>query len=135
MTTYYQGYEGTVKFVSTGNVPVSVTAVTAWSIDITKQILERTAQGDTAQKNVGGLVSAQGSIDLLYDGNNNALIEAINTSADSGTALFELYLIQASNKKIVFNGIISGASYGASRDDVITISCSFVSTGTITLEI
>jgi len=135
MTTYYQGIEGTVKFDAAGASASELTAVTAWSLDIKKEIYRTTQQGDISEKNVGGLISASGTIDLLYTGNNNSFIEAINTSGDTGTALFELYLHKATNKRIIFNGIIDSASYGNSRDDVVTISCTFVSTGNINLEI
>ena len=135
MITFYQGRDGVVKFNSTGGSAVKVTSVTAWTLDIQKEIFDITRHGDTAQRNVGGLISASGSVDLLYTGDNNSLIEAINTTEDDGSALFELYLNQSDNKRIIFNGIIESASYGASRDDVITISCNFVSTGSITLDL
>ena len=135
MATYYQGIEGTVKFNATGATAVEVTEVTAWTMNIKKEILTTTQYGDVSQRNVGGLIYASGSVDLLYTGNNNTFIEAINTSGDTGAALFELYLHEATNKRIVFNGIIDSASYGNNRDDVVTISCTFVSTGNITLEI
>lgn len=135
MTTYYQGIEGTVKFDVAGGASTEVTEVTSWSVDIKKEIFNITRHGDTAQRNAGGLISASGSVDLLYTGDNNSFIEAINTSGDTGAAIFELYLHKATNKRIVFNGIIDSASYGTSRDDVVTINCTFVSTGNITLEI
>lgn len=135
MTTFYRGYEGVVKFSASGSGATKVTAVTAWDIQIKKEIIDITQHGDTAQRNAGGLISASGSIELLYTGDNNSFIEAINTSGDAGTALFELYLHEATNKRIIFNGIIDSASYGNNRDDVVTISCTFVTTGAINLEI
>lgn len=135
MTTFYQGYEGVVKFSSNGSSAAEITAVTSWTIDIEKEIIDITRHGDTAKRVTGGLISASGTVDLLYTGNNNSFIEAINTTEDAGVALFELYLHQSTNKRIVFNGIIDSASYGGNRDDIVTISCSFVATGNITLEI
>jgi hypothetical protein len=133
--TFYNGYEGSVRFDSAGTSAAEVTAVTAWAITVTKEVLSSTRVGDTYEGRVGGLISASGSIDLLYTGDNNSLIEAINTPADTGTALFELYLHAGQNKKIRFAGLIESASYGASRDDVQTISCKFVASGPITLDL
>jgi len=133
--TFYQGYEGVVKFNASGSSAAEVTAVTSWSIDIKKEIIDITRNGDTAKRLTGGLISASGTVELLYTGDNNSFIEAINTTEDTGAALFELYLHQSTNKRIIFNGIIDSASYGNNRDDVVAISCSFVTTGNITLEI
>ena len=134
--TYYQGYEGAVRFNSTGGTTATVTQVVSWTLSIKKQIYETTTHGDTYVTNVGGLISGSGDLELIYTGNNNALIESINTTNDTGTALFELYLSPADNKKISFNGLIQSAQYGASNgDDAQRISCSFVTTGPITTDL
>jgi hypothetical protein len=134
-TNFYHGYQGSVRFSATGTGAAEVTAVTAWSIAVSKETLSTTRVGDTYEKRAGGLISASGSIDLLYTGENNSLIEAVNTSGDTGIALFELYLSSSDSKKISFTGLITSANYGASRDDVQTISCEFVSSGSITLDL
>ncbi len=134
-TNFYHGYQGSVRFSTTGTGAAEVTAVTAWSIAVSKETLSTTRVGDTYEKRAGGLISASGSIDLLYTGENNSLIEAVNTSGDTGIALFELYLSSSDSKKISFTGLITSANYGASRDDVQTISCEFVSSGSITLDL
>lgn len=134
-TTYYKGYEGAVKFNSAGGAAATVTRVTSWNISIKKEILETTAVGDTYTKRVGGIISGSGSLELLYTGENNSLIESINATDDTGLALFELYLSSADTKKISFNGIIDSADYGASTDDVQKISCTFVTTGSITMDV
>ena len=135
MTTYYKGYEGTVKFDATGVSAAELTAVRSWSLSVSKELIKTTAHGDTAERFVGGLVSGKGSIDLLYTGDNNSFIEAVNTSSDAGTALFELYLNKAGGKRVRFNGIIDSATYGSATDEVQIISCSFVTSGAITMEI
>lgn len=135
MTTFYKGYEGTVKFDSAGASAAELTAVKSWSLSVTKDLLKTTAYGDTYERFVGGLVSGKGSVEILYTGNNNTFIEAINNPADTGAALFELYIHKTTNKRILFNGIIDSADYGATADDIQVIRCSFVTTGTITMEI
>lgn len=133
--TIYRGYEGLFKFNSTGGAAATVTRVTNWNISIKKEVLETTQVGDTYAKNVGGLISGSGDIELLYTGENNSLIEAINATDDTGLGLFELYLSSADAKKISFNGIIDSADYGVTIDDVQRITCTFVTTGTITMDV
>lgn len=133
--TYYHGYQGSVRFNATGASPAAVTRVISWSININKDIREVTRITDTYKKVRGGLISGSGSIELIYTGENNSFIEAVNTAQDSGAAAFELYLDTNGNKRITFTGIIDTASYGTNTDDVQKISCTFVTNGPITLEI
>ena len=132
---YYYGYQGSVKFNSTGGTAATLVQVTDWNMSVEKQIHETTQSIDTYAKKRGGLISGSGTVNLIYTGDNNTFIEAVNTSSDAGTALFELYLSQADTKRIVFNGIITNASYSAAVDDVSKMSCDFVTNGTITLDL
>lgn len=132
---YYYGYQGSVKFNSTGGAAATLVQITDWSMSVEKQVYETTQINDTYSKKCGGLISGSGTVNLIYTGDNNTFIEAVNTSSDDGTALFELYLSQADTKRIVFNGIITNASYSAAVDDVSKMSCDFVTNGTITLDL
>jgi hypothetical protein len=132
---YFYGYQGSVKFNVTGAAATSVVNVTEWSISVEKQIIDATQITDTYSKKLGGLISGSGSLTLIYTAANNSFIEAINMTSDPGTALFELFLSEADSKKISFNGVISKASYSATRDDVQTMSCDFVTNGTITMDL
>jgi hypothetical protein len=132
---YYYGYQGSVKFNSTGGAAATLVQITDWSMSVEKQVYETTQINDTYSKKCGGLISGSGTVNLIYTGDNNTFIEAVNTSSDAGTALFELYLSQADTKRIVFNGIITNASYSAAVDDVSKMSCDFVTNGTITLDL
>jgi hypothetical protein len=132
---YYYGYQGSVKFNSTGGAAATLVQITDWSMSVEKQVYETTQINDTYSKKVGGIISGSGTVNLIYTGDNNTFIEAVNTASDAGVALFELYLSQADTKRIVFNGIITNASYSASTDDVSKMSCDFVTNGTITLDL
>jgi hypothetical protein len=134
-TTYYQGYEGSVKFHPTGGTAAVVVAVTAWSISISKEIFSTTRVGDSYEKRAGGLISGSGSIELVYTDNAGAIITAVNREEDIGDAVFELYLDSAGTKSITFSGLIDKADYGSSVDDVQRISCTFVTNGTITTNV
>jgi len=132
---YYYGYQGSVKFNSAGGTATTLVKVTDWTIRVEKQIYETTQIDDTYSKKCGGLISGSGTVNLLYTGDNNSFIEAVNTSSDAGTALFELYLSETDTKRIVFNGIITTASYSATVDEIAKMSCDFVTNGTITLDL
>jgi hypothetical protein len=132
---YYYGYQGSVKFNSTCGAAATLVRITDWSMRVEKQVYETTQINDIYSKKCGGLISGSGSVNLIYTGDNNTFIEAVNTSSDAGTALFELYISQADTKRIVFNGIITNASYSAAVDDVSKMSCDFVTNGTITLDL
>ena len=132
---YYYGYQGSVKFNSTGGAAADVVQVTEWTMNVEKQIYDITRVNETYVRQVGGIISGSGTINLIYTGDNVSLIEAVNSPSDDGAALFELYISDTDSKRIVFNGIISKASYGANRDDIATMSCDFVTTGAITLDL
>lgn len=132
---YYYGYQGSVKFNSTGGATTAVVQVTDWTITVEKQTIETTQINDLYSKKVGGLISGSGTVNLIYTGDNNTFIEAVNTSSDTGTAAFELYLSETDTKRITFNGIITRSTYSANKDEVATMSCEFVTNGTITLDL
>jgi hypothetical protein len=132
---YYYGYQGSVKFNATGGSATSIAKVTDWTITIDKQVKDVTRVNETYIRQIGGIISGAGSLSLLYTGDNVALIEAINTPSDTGNALFELYLSETDSKRIVFNGLITKATYSANRDEIATVTCEFVTTGAITLDL
>lgn len=134
-TTIYHGYQGSVRFHPTGGTASALTRVTSWSLSVRKQVVTTTRIGDTYEKNAGTLISGSGKLELIYDGSNTDLITAINRIDDPGNAAFELYLDTAGNKRISFAGLIDNAEYGTTVEDVQRISCTFVTNGTITLNI
>ena len=133
---FFRGEEGSVAFDNgTGSVG-AVASTTSWTLDVVKDTLECTAHGDTSRKYVGSLVTATGTVDLLYtatSGDNTAeIITDILTAEDAGDASFNLFLDTSGAKKLSFNGIITGTSYSSTVGDVSTVSVSFQTTGDIT---
>jgi len=133
---FFRGEEGSVSFDNgTGSVG-AVASTTSWTLDVVKDTLECTAHGDTSRKYVGSLVTATGTVDLLYtatSGDNTAeIITDILTAEDAGDASFNLFLDTSGAKKLSFNGIITGTSYSSTVGDVSTVSVSFQTTGAIT---
>ena len=136
---FYRGQQGSVKFDDGGSSAAAITSTRSWSMTVEKEALDSTALGATHAGNVGGLVSGSGSVELLYTASSsdetNVFIEAANTTADAGGALFELYLDTTGTKKITFDGLITSADYSATVGEVEVITCNFVTNGAITLDI
>ena len=112
----------------------------SWSLSITKDTIETTVQNDTSKTFVGGLISGEGSAELIYDNAGNsdylAFVEDILTTGDAGDALFELFPdSSASAKKFGFSGIITNAEYGATLGEIQLINITFQTTGAITSDI
>ena len=132
-----KGDVGQVKFDDGGSSVNPVLGTTSWSMSITKDTQEITAQGDTFKKFVGGLIEGEGTAELLYDdaatGETATFIDGALTTGDLGTASFELFPDSNSGtKKISFNGIITNFEQSSSLGDPNTISITFKPTGTIT---
>ena len=136
---FYRGQQGSVKFDDGGSSAAAITSTRSWSMTVEKNTLETTALGAPHAANVGGLISGSGSVELLYTASSsdetNVFIEAANTSADAGGALFELYLDTTGTKKISFDGVITSADYSATVGELEVITCNFVTNGAITLDI
>jgi hypothetical protein len=136
---FYRGQQGSVKFDDAGSTAATITSTRAWSLTVEKESLDTTALGDTYRGNVGGLISGSGTCELMYTASSadetNVFIEYVNTANDAGTALFELYLDTAGTKKISFDGVVTSAEYSATVGEIEVITVSFVTNGTITLDI
>jgi len=130
---FYRGEEGSVKFKNgTGTVGV-VASTTGWSLSISKDTIDCTAQGDTARSYVGSFTSGSGSVDLLFTvstGETGELIEDALTATDPADAQFELYLGDGT-KKITFNGIVTSTDFGTSSGDIQSVSVGFQASGAI----
>ena len=133
---FVRGEEGSVKFKNAAGTTAAVASTTGWSLDMTKDTLECTAHGDTSRKYVGSLRSGTGTVDLLYTATSGdetqEFIKDVLTTEDPGDAQFELFLDTTGTKKIAFNGIITGTSFGATIGDIETISVSFTINGALT---
>jgi hypothetical protein len=137
MATAIKGDVGKVMFENAGGTEAEIVSTRSWSLSITKDTMETTNQGDTAKTFVGGLISGEGSVELLYDtaGNSDyqAFIDDVLTTGDAADALFELFPDSATSaKKISFAGIITGAEYGATLGEIEVITVNFITSGAIT---
>ena len=132
-----KGDVGQVKFDDGGSSVNPVLGTTSWSMSISKDTQETTAQGDTFKSFVGGLIEGEGTAELLYDdsasGETATFVDGVLTTGDAGTAAFELFPDSSSaTKKISFNGIITNFEQSSALGDPNSISITFKPTGTIT---
>ena len=137
MATAIKGDVGKIMFHNAAGTEADVGATRSWSLSITKDTMETTKQGDTSKSFVGGLISGEGSAELLYDtsGGNDyqSFIDDVLTTGDNADALFELFPdANTSAKKISFSGIITGAEYGAALGEIQVITVNFITSGAIT---
>ena len=131
---FFRGEEGSVKFKNGAGTTAAVTATRNWSLSITKDTLDTTAQGDTSRSFVGSLISGTGSLEMLYTGTaaeTKELLDDALTTADAADAQFELYL-SGTDKKITFTGLVTSVDFGASAGDVETATVNFQTSGAIT---
>ena len=135
-----RGDVGKIMFHNAAGTEADIAGTRSWSLSVSKDTLETTVQGNTAKTFVGGLISGEGSAELIYDNAGNAdylsFVEDILTTGDAGDALFELFPdSSASSKKFGFSGIITSAEYGATLGETQLINISFITTGAITSDI
>ena len=132
-----RGDVGKIMFHNAAGTEADIAGTRSWSLSVSKDTLETTVQGNTSKTFIGGLISGEGSAELIYDNAGNsdylAFVEDILTTGDAGDALFELFPDSATSaKKISFSGIITGAEYGATLGETQLINISFITTGAIT---
>ena len=136
---FFRGEEGSVQFDNGTGSAGAVASTTSWTLDVVKDTLETTAHGATSRSFVGSLITATGTVDLLYtatSGDDTAeIITDILTAEDAGDATFNLFLDTSGSKKLNFNGIITGTSFASTVGEISTISVSFVTTGAITASV
>ena len=133
-----RGDVGKVMFENAGGTEADVGQTRSWSLTINKDTHETTKQGDTSKTFIGGLISGEGSVELLYNPSETGagyttFIDDVLTTGDSADALFELFPdSNTSAKKISFAGIITSAEYGATLGETQLINVSFITSGAIT---
>ena len=134
-----RGEEGSVSFDNGSGSVSAVVGTTAWTLDLTKDVLECTAHGDVSRKYVGSLKSATGTIEVQYTATSGdavaELLADINTSEDPADASFNLFLDTSGAKKYSFNGIVTGAGAASTVGELTTQSVNFQVSGPITFAI
>lgn len=133
---FYRGEEGSVKFKNGSGTTEAIVSTRNWSLTVNKELLECTDHGDTSRAYVGGLISATGSVELLYtaasSNETETFVEDCLVAEDAGDAQFELFLDTSGTKKLSFTGVVTSTDFSASVGDLETITVSFTANGAIT---
>ena len=134
-----RGEEGSVSFDNGSGSVSAVVGTTAWTLDLTKDVLECTAHGDVSRKYVGSLKSATGTIEVQYTATSGdavaELLADINTSEDPADASFNLFLDTSGAKKYSFNGLVVGLGAASTVGELTTQTVNFQVSGDVTFAI
>tara|TARA_R100000152_G_C6773115_1_gene200311 strand:+ start:744 stop:1160 length:417 start_codon:yes stop_codon:yes gene_type:complete len=132
----YRGEEGSVKFKNASGTTEAVVQTTAWSLDISKDVLDTTVHGATSRTFAGSLISGTGSVEFNYtaaSGNETKnLLDDVLVTEDAADAQFELYIDTSGSKKWSFLGIVTGMSTSTTVGDLTKITANFQTSGAIT---
>jgi hypothetical protein len=93
--------------------------------------------GDTFRSFVGSMISGSGTVELVYDPDATGqagFLEDVLTTADPADATFELFTTGSvsGTDSISFAGIITDMEISSNVGDLVVVSCSFITSGTIT---
>ena len=134
-----RGEEGSVSFDNGSGSVSAVVGTTAWTLDLTKDVLECTAHGDVSRKYVGSLKSATGTIEVQYTATSGdataELLADINTTEDPADASFNLFLDTSGAKKYSFNGLVTGLGAASTVGELTTQTVNFQVSGPVTFAI
>ena len=132
-----RGEEGSVEFETGSGTLAVVVGTRSWSLSITKETLDVTDHGDTFRSYVGSLISGNGSIELVFnegEATQKTFFDDVLKTADATDATFELFRTGNTNDadSFKFAGIITDAEITSTVGDLVIVSASFQTSGTIT---
>ena len=132
-----RGEQGAVQFDAAGSSNATFVGTRSWSLTITKETYETTDHGDTFRAFIGGLVSGSGTVELVYDPDATgqaAFLEDVVTTNDPADATFELFTTGTTSgtDSVSFAGIITDMEITSTVGELVIVTCSFVTSGTIT---
>ena len=132
-----RGEAGSVQFDAADGGNSTIVGTRSWSLTITKETLDTSAHGSTFRSFVGSMVSGSGTVELVYDPDATgqaAFLEDVITAADPADATFELFTTGSSSgsDSVSFAGIITDMEISSTVGELVTVSCSFITSGTIT---
>ena len=132
-----RGEQGAVQFETGSGSLATVVGTRSWSLTITKETYETTDHGDTFRNFVGGLISGSGTVELVYDPDATGqagFIEDVVKVNDATDASFELFTTgtSAGTDSVAFGGIVTDMEITSTVGELVIVTCSFVTSGTIT---
>ena len=132
-----RGEQGAVQFDAAGSSNATIVGTRSWSLTVTKETYETTDHGDTFRAFIGGLVSGSGTVELVYDPDATGqagFLEDVVTTNDPADATFELFTTGTTSgtDSVSFAGIITDMEITSTVGELVVVTCSFVTSGTIT---
>ena len=132
-----RGEQGAVQFETGSGSLATVVGTRSWTLSITKDTLDTSVHGNTFRQFVGSMISGSGTVELVYDPDATgqaAFLEDVLTTADPADATFELFTTgtSAGTDSVSFAGIITDMEITSTVGELVVVSCSFVTSGTIT---
>ena len=132
-----RGEQVAVQFDAAGSSNATIVGTRSLSLTITKETYETTDHGDTFRAFIGGLVSGSGTVELVYDPDATgqaAFLEDVVTTNDPADATFELFTTGTTSgtDSVSFAGIITDMEITSTVGELVIVTCSFVTSGTIT---
>lgn len=132
-----RGEQGSVQFDAAGTTNATIVGTRSWSLTTTKETLDTSVHGDTFRSFVGSMISGSGTVELVYDPDATGqagFLEDVLTTADPADATFELFTTGSTSgsDSVSFAGIITDMEISSNVGDLVVVSCSFITSGTIT---
>jgi len=132
-----RGESGAVQFDAAGSTNATIVGTRSWSLTVTKETLDTSVHGDTFRQFVGSMVSGSGTVELVYDPDATGqagFLEDVVTTGDPADATFELFTTGTTSgtDSVSFAGIITDMEISSTVGELVVVSCSFITSGTIT---
>jgi hypothetical protein len=132
-----RGEQGTVQFDAAGSTNATIVGTRSWSLTVTKETLDTSVQGNTFRSFIGSMVSGSGTVELVYDPDATgqaAFLEDVVTTNDPADATFELFTTGTTSgtDSVSFAGIITDMEITSTVGELVVVTCSFITSGTIT---
>lgn len=131
----YQGNAGSVKIKSGSDTLTAIADVRTWSATFNREVVESTAMGDTDRKFLKGLQTYTGSMEIVYNDSENAIVEtSLNPDTDAVVSV-ELFAdsTNTTTSKLAGTIIVTSFSVTNSFDGLMTASVEFQGTGAPTV--
>ena len=135
-----RGEQGAVQFDAAGSSNATVVGTRSWSLTTTKETIDTSKQGDNFRTFIGSLVSGEGTVELVYDPDATGqagFLEDVITTSDTADATFELFTTGTTTgtDSVSFAGIITSMEVTSTTGELVVVSCSFITSGTITMNL
>jgi hypothetical protein len=132
-----RGESGSVQFETGSGSLGAVVGTRSWSLTTTKETLDTSVHGNTFRQFVGSMISGSGTVELVYDPDATgqaAFVEDVMKTGDAADASFELFTTGTSSgsDSVAFGGIITDMEISSTVGELVVVSCSFITSGTIT---